>query len=1053
MFDRNVKLLKSKLRDGKGVICSGLPGASKALLIRRLREEFKKPLIVTVPSDEMGEGLECDLERLGLKAVFLPGWSSSPFEPSSPSSLEQFRRIEALYTILTQDIDVLVLTPISSAQKVLSPDEIAENSLELRSGKEVNYSLLADLLTDFGYRRVDAEPDEGEFTLIGDHLILKLPDGRTVSAELFGNSVELLEVNGKPVDGVCILPTLEMIPSRKRLSPLRERYPEILERHMLLGELSGAEKLLPEVYQLVPVSEYMGDSLNVCIEPFQCRAALDDFFKSVRNDYALLRREGIPSSKPEDFYSDFGCDFDVGITDSSNAAHVNFGLEPVPPIDEENAEKLLKGFSGRRITVVYQSDAVGETCREIVKRLGVRARLEKGKSLGSYRFDGEVLLSEGEAVGWTDSKSVLNLSPGSFVVHRDFGIGRFIGIVNRKLMGKRFDFVEIEYANGERLFAPFTQLDRIYSYTGFRGKNPKLDRLGGTSWRNLERRVRASLINYAREIAQLYRERKSLKAEPLIGDREMVERFEKSFPYRETPDQIKAIRDVYRDMESESPMDRLICGDVGYGKTEVAMRAAMKAVSSGKQVALLAPTTILAEQHYRTFKKRFDGFPVRIEMLSRFVSRGRQSEIIEKLRRGEVDIIIGTHRITGEDIEFKDLGLLIIDEEHRFGVKTKEKITAMKRNIHVLYMSATPIPRTLYSALSGFRNISLIETPPSGRKGTKVAVMKYSDRNLKLAVEKELLRGGQVFIVQNDISELERLREKVEELFPEAEVGTVHGKMRSDSIERVMHEFISGKLNVLIATSIVESGIDIPSANTLIVIGAERFGLSQLYQLRGRVGRGVEKGYCYLFTSPKVRLNREAVKRLEAMKRISPLGGGFQLALKDLEIRGAGTLFGPKQSGYINSVGFDLYVKMLEEVSGEEERDVKVNVPVEAFIPEDYISDTKERLRIYSEIAGGNSDEVLKRIEEVHGVAPDPLVNMFSMMRIKRLAREMGIEEVTLTPSGKLILKFGESPSVSPERIVSFVREKGAVFTPDRKLYLEADTLNGVISQLEELKN
>ena len=1055
MFERNIKLLRLKLKEKDRVICSGLPGASKSFLLKKIREELKKTILLIVPSNEFGEKINEDLMRFGLKSHFLPHWDSNPFEPSSPSSLIQYERVETLYKVLSSNFDVLITTPISLAQKVLSPDEIISNSIEIKVNHEIKYSELPQKLTDLGYRRVEAEPDEGEFSLAGDRLEIVFPDSKRLIVELFGNTVELIELNREKVEEFAILPALEMIPDRKRLSKIEKKFPELIEKHLILGEISGAEKLLPEVYELTSILDYIKDPITVAIEPFQCKALLEEFKRNLNIDFQMLIKERIPSSDPEKFFSFKDFEYKIGITDSTASSDINFEIEPLPPIDDENYRELIKQNENNEIKVVITSDYLKHEITKLSENLGIDISIEKGKSSGSFWFKEKKLafLTESEVRLVTKGKDILSINQGELIVHRDYGIGKFIGITNRELAGKKFDFIEIEYANGEKLFAPFIQIDRIYRYSGFKGKKPKLDRLGGTSWRNLERKVKASLINFARELAQLYKERKSLKGKSIIGDRELIERFEKAFPHKETPDQLKAIRDVYKDMESDKPMDRLICGDVGFGKTEIAMRAAMKAVSAGKQVALLAPTTILAEQHYRTFKKRFKEFPVKIEMLSRFVNKKQQRRILEELKSGDVDIIIGTHRITSDDVKFKDLGLLIIDEEHRFGVKTKEKITAMKKNLDVLYMSATPIPRTLYSSLSGFRSISLIETPPQGRKGTKVAVMRYSDKNLKLAIERELSRNGQVFIVQNDISELENLKETVQKHFPEANINIVHGKMKAERIEDVMHKFVNGSTNVLIATSIVESGLDIPSANTLIVIGAENFGLSQLYQLKGRVGRGVERGYCYLFTSPKARITPEAAKRLEAMKNLSPLGGGFQLALKDLEIRGAGNLLGPQQSGYINSIGFDLYIKMFEEVVSEnEERDIRVNLPFEAFIPEDYISDTKERLRIYSEISNETSDQILKKIEEIHGVIPDPLINMFNTMKIKKIARELGIEEVTLTESGKLILTFVESPNVPPEKIVKLVKETKATFTPDRKLYSTANTLEEVVSFLESLK-
>ncbi len=1055
MFERNVKLLKSLLKEKDAVVCSGLPGASKALLLKELKTHLKKQILLIVPSNEIGEKFNEDLKRFGLDSCFLPHWESSPFEPSSPSSLIQYRRLYTLYEILSRNPDVVVTTPISLIQKVLSPEELLKNMIEIREKGKIDYLKLSEELTNLGYRRVEAEPDEGEFLLIGDHLEVTLPDGKKLNVDIFENEIEQIEIDRKKIDEFAILPTLEMVPDRERLSKLKEKYPELVERHLLLGEISGAEKLLPEVYEVTTIFDYLETPLTVSIEPFQCKASVEEFKRNVQADFHILLKEEIPTSTPEKFFEFESFSYRIGITDSSTGSDVNFEIEQLPPIDEGNYKELLKQSEGNKVRIVIASDHLRLEILKFSKSIGIEADIEKGKSLGSFRFREKnlIFLSESGIEIHKEEKDIFQISQGELVVHRDFGIGKFIGIANREIAGKKFDFIEIEYANGEKLFAPFTQMDRIYRYSGFKGKSPKLDRLGGTSWKNLERKVKASLINFAKELAKLYKERKSSKGEPTIGDKELLEKFEKAFPYKETPDQLKAIREVYRDMESEKPMDRLICGDVGFGKTEVAMRAAMKAVSAGKQVVLLAPTTILAEQHYRTFSKRFKGFPVRIEMLSRFVNKKEQEKILEDLEKGKIDILIGTHRVTGSDVKFKSLGLLIIDEEHKFGVKTKEKITSMKKNLDVLYMSATPIPRTLYSTLSGFRDISLIETPPEGRRGTKVAVMRYSDRNLKLAIERELIRKGQVFIVQNDISELENIREKVQKLFPGATIDTVHGKMKSEKIENTMHRFVSGQTDILIATSIIESGLDIPSANTLIVIGAENFGLSQLYQLKGRVGRGVEKGYCYLLTSPNAKITPEAAKRLEAMKTVSPLGGGFKLALKDLEIRGAGNLFGPQQSGFINSIGFDLYVKMFEEVVNDsEERDVKVNAPFEAFIPEDYVSDVKERLKIYSVIAEGSSDNVLKKLEEVYGAVPDPIVNMFNIMKIKRLAKEIGIEEVTLTPSGKLILSFSDSPNVPPETIVRIVNEKQATFTPDRKLYTEASTLNETISFLETLR-
>ena len=1055
MFERNLKLIASQLKEGKAKV-RGVPGGSKAILLKELLNLIY-PAVVIVPTEQLGEGLTEDLKRVGLKALYLPGWDTPPLDISSPLSILQYRRLRALLKLIEENVQCVVATPQAFLQRVIAPEKLIEISITLKRGKESEN--ISERLTELGYRRVENEPERGEFSLKGSYLEVVTPEDERIEAELFGDEVESLRVNGEEVEEFTLAPLLELPPTKEVLKKLSEIDEELSERHALLGELSGAEKFLPEVLETVPLSEYIGEFKTVFVEPDQIRTSADSFIRQVKENYELLKREGIGSSRPEEFIEEELPSPQLLIYEKPVKDALDLAISPLPPLSEENLKEVAKALQGKRVTLIYTTETFREEAEKLFRLLGVDFSSERGKSSGGFRFDEKKIAwaVEGDVeipVAKQKREDVTAFEPGTLVVHRDYGIGIFQGIVSRDIGGKTYDFIEIEYAGGEKLYAPFTQIDRIYRYSGYRGKNPKLDRLGGTSWKNLERKIRASLVKFARELAELYRERKQAKKEKILGDHQLLSAFERRFPYRLTPDQQRAIREVYRDMESEKPMDRLICGDVGFGKTEVAMRAAMKAVSAGKQVALIAPTTVLADQHYRTFKKRFSGFPVKIELLSRFKTKKEQKEIIEKLKNGEIDIVIGTHRLTQDDVEFKELGLLIIDEEHRFGVKTKEKLTKLKSNIDVLYLSATPIPRTLYSALSGFRDISLIETPPAGRRGTKVVVGKYSDSILKAAVERELSRGGQVFIVHNDIGELPHIKEKIKNFFPKVNVETVHGQMKPSQIEKIMHSFFEGKVQILVATSIVESGLDVPSANTLIVIGAERFGLSQLYQLKGRVGRGVEKGYCYLLTTPGVKLSPEAAKRLEAMKKLSPLGGGFQLALKDLEIRGAGTLLGPKQSGFVESIGLDLYMKLFEEVIKErEEEDVKLNLPYEAFIPEDFIEDPKEKVKLYSEIASSeNPQELMEKIKEIRGYLPDPIVNMFKVMRIKKLSKEMGIKEISVSPSGRAIISFGDEVSISPEKLVEFVKRENGIFTPDRKLYLDVKDLDDLVSILEELK-
>ncbi|RUM90236.1 MAG: transcription-repair coupling factor [Thermovibrio sp.] len=1055
MFKRNVKLVQSQIKEGQSK-ATGLPGSSKTLLLKEIVEKLS-PLVVFLPTEQLARAFSEDLKREGLKSVYVPSWDVPPLDVSSPLSSVQYERLRALYEIFDTSPQFVVLTPSSFLQKVVSPEFLIDRVLEFKKGSEINLSELPKKLTGFGFRRVDSEPESGEFSLKGSFLEIVTPLNERIEVEFFGDEIETLKVNDLDTKSFTLVPTLELPTDEETLEKLSRIDREISERHSLLGELSGAEKFLPDVVELVSITEYIGNFKAVFIEPEQIRTSSENFVSQVMENYEILKREGVSSSSPEKFIVRELPKPILLIYEKNVKNSVDFKITPLPFVEDENLKEIVRSLQGYEVKLIYQTETLKKEAEKLFNIYKIKYSLERGSSLGGYKFEEgrRALIAEGTIeIPVKKGTDITELEPGTLVVHRDYGIGVFQGIVSREVGGKLYDFIEIEYAGGEKLYAPFTQIDRIYRYTGYRGKNPKLDRLGGTSWKNLERRIKASLERFARELTELYKKRKSSVKEKIVGDEKLIREFERRFPYRLTPDQQRAIREVYRDMESEKPMDRLLCGDVGFGKTEVAMRAAMKAVSAGKQVAVVVPTTVLADQHYRTFKKRFSGFPVEIELLSRFRTKKEQEEILRRLGRGEIDIVIGTHRLTQDDVKFKDLGLLIIDEEHRFGVKTKEKLTKLKSNIDVLYLSATPIPRTLYSALSGFRDISKIETPPAGRRGTKVVVGKYTDTILKTAVEREVSRNGQVFIVHNDISALPEIKEKVEKFFPNVKVEIAHGQMRSSQIEKTMHQFFEGKIQVLISTSIVESGLDVPSANTLIVIGAERFGLSQLYQLKGRVGRGVEKGYCYLLTSPNVKLTPEAIKRLEAMKKLSPLGGGFQLALRDLEIRGAGTLLGPKQSGFVESVGLELYTKLLEEITKErKEEDVKINIPFEAFIPDTFIEDPKEKVKLYSQMASSeNPEEFLGNLKKLRGYLPDPVVNLFKTMQIKKIAKELGIKEVSVTPSMKAIISFGESPNVSPETLVSFVKEKGTVFTSDRKLYFDVKDLDELIEVLRNLR-
>ncbi len=616
-----------------------------------------------------------------------------------------------------------------------------------------------------------------------------------------------------------------------------------------------------------------------------------------------------------------------------------------------------------------------------------------------------------------------DLSPGDFVVHVEYGIGIYQGLVTRALEGGEQEYLLVEYDEGDRLYVPIYQTDRLSRYIGADARPPRLSSLGKARWQRVKERAKESAAEVARELLELYAARELVERRPFSEDSPWQAELEASFPHFETDDQLQAIADVKEDMEDPQPMDRLICGDVGYGKTEVALRAAFKAVLDGRQVAVLVPTTVLAQQHYTTFRQRLEPFPVVVEMLSRFRTRAEQEDILERMLSGQVDIVIGTHRLLQKDIAFDNLGLLVIDEEQRFGVTHKERLKKMRTELDVLTMTATPIPRTLYMALTGARDISVIDTPPEERLPVTTYAGEYDASLVRRAILRELERGGQVFYVHNRVQTIQTVRRRLEKLVPEAAFAVAHGQMREADLEETMVRFVAGEVDVLICTTIIESGLDIPNANTLIVERAGRFGLAQLYQLRGRVGRGAQRAYAYFLHTRPSRLTSEARQRLETIREASGLGDGYTIAMRDLEIRGAGDILGTRQSGQISAVGFNLYTRLLaravEELKAEREgrppppeplTNIRIDLPIPVRLPEDYVPDTWLRLKMYRRLADLNTmdeiEEMERELADRFGPLPEPTQNLMYQLRLKALARDAGVKAVAVD-NGRLALRSG----------------------------------------------
>ena len=664
---------------------------------------------------------------------------------------------------------------------------------------------------------------------------------------------------------------------------------------------------------------------------------------------------------------------------------------------EENLNQTIISKSTESLVIVSVGKlSAGYECYDINQLVITSQELIEGEKRKSYKSSA---FKEGETVVFAD------LKVGDYVVHKNYGIGIFIGVNTITADGTTKDYIKIKYYGDDVLYVPTNQLDSVRKYIGGDEGGLKVNKLGTKEWLKTKAKVKKNLREVAQELIELYAKREKAKGYAFSKDTPWQVQFEDSFPYQETDDQLRCIDEVKKDMESDKPMDRLLCGDVGYGKTEVAIRAAFKAVMDGKQVAYLAPTTVLAEQQYKEFKERMANFAVRVEVLNRFKTKKQQDEIVKKIKLGEVDIIVGTHRILSEDVEFKDLGLLIIDEEHRFGVKAKEKIKQYKTNVDVLTMTATPIPRTLHMSIVGVRDMSVIYEPPYNRKPVQTYVLEYDSEVVREAITRELERKGQVFYLFNNVERIMQKADEISRLVPEARVAYAHGQMTGNEIENIMEEFIEGKTDILVCTTILESGIDIPNANTIIVENADRMGLAQLYQIRGRVGRSDRQGYAYITYKRDKLLSEIADKRLKAIKEFTEFGSGFKIAMRDLEIRGAGSLLGEIQHGHLEQVGYDTYCNLLDEVvreiQGEKvepEIDVQIDLDATCYIPDTYISDSSQKIEIYQDIAlCKNEEDIQNVIDEMidrFGNMPKEIENLIEIARIKILCKKLNISKV-----------------------------------------------------------
>jgi transcription-repair coupling factor (superfamily II helicase) len=709
--------------------------------------------------------------------------------------------------------------------------------------------------------------------------------------------------------------------------------------------------------------------------------------------------------------------------------------------------RLAETLAGAGAPVISGDAALPAPGQPLLRKAVVvrRAELSEGVLLPSARI---ALLTDSEILGWQKQRrsirrkqapgqkidSLSQLKPGNYVVHISHGIGCYVGLVRRDVLGVEREFLQINYAGADKLFVPIDQLDRVQKYVSLDDRPPEVHRLGGGEWERIRKRTKKATEELAKQLLQLQAIRSRQRGYAFAPDSPWQREMEEGFPWMETPDQLTAISDVKVDMEMEHPMDRLICGDVGYGKTEVAIRAAFKAVMDGKQVAVLAPTTVLAAQHYRTFRERVAAFPVRVALLSRSVAKKEQDRLVHEVVGGAIDIAIGTHRILSQDVIFKNLGLVIVDEEQRFGVKQKEHFKKMMPGVDIITMSATPIPRTLHMALSGLREMSLINTPPEGRMPVRTLAMEADDEVLREAILRELDRDGQVFVLHNRVSSIEHIAQHIRRVVPQARVAVGHGQMGEGELDRLMMDFYERKFDVFICTTIIENGVDFPNVNTLIVNEADCFGLAQLYQLRGRVGRSDRQAYAYLTWRPRKKLTETAQQRIAALKEFAALGSGYKVALRDLEIRGAGNLLGAEQSGVLEAVGYDLYCQMLEDavrlVRGETvepEAEVQIDLPLDAYLPEEYVPDLNQRIDLYRRLAAVRNpqfaDELRAEILDRFGKPlPAAAENLFRVIGVKLRCRDAGVAYLG-TERGAIVLRLRDDRNLSPQALRLLTRE------------------------------
>ncbi len=1095
-YNENFKKLREALSKGeKAVSISGLIPAAKPYFLSLLTQEYDKPIIFirSISSSLSSFMEECSffLSQLGnpVSPSVLPSLSDNPYQELSPSLETVSARMLFLHRVLQSPPPLLITNLPSLLRPIPCLQDLSRLFLELRPGIPIGRDGLIQRLAEYGYAREDLVNSHGEYAWRGGVVDVYSPwEEYPTRIEFSGDEVASL----------------------REFQPATQRSVRKVDFFLLpsLIEFSRSRSFpcLPVLQpgRYVFFDFFYRDALFLIDDTEETTREWKDIYEDYEHQYELLRSESKVSIAPHKIFPPrlwnlikreaFHLkEFEPGEEKTFHFSFqsvprfsnkIPFFLEYIKKIQEERERCFMyfshEGFQ-KKLSILLSQNNISHvtTSSSLIYPQDESVILLLGNLERGFRFVPERISFFSEKDIFTEERVLVSrprirpfisdfrdLRVDDYVVHTDYGIGIFKGLVKLEIDAVEQEFIQIDYRDEDKLYVPAEDLNLVQKYTALGTEVPILNKLGTLAWEKTKERTKKAIEQMATQLLQLYAQRKALKGFAYSPGGEWLTEFEQTFEYDETDDQLQAIEEIYKDMESSSPMDRLLCGDVGYGKTEVAIRASFKAVMDGKQVAVLCPTTVLATQHLNTFRNRMLFFPLRIESLTRFQTKVQQKKILEDMRKGWVDIIIGTHRLLSDDVAFHDLGLLIVDEEQRFGVAHKERIKQMKSNIDVLTMTATPIPRTLNLSLSGLRDISLIETPPKDRLAIHTVVTPFSQKLIASAIHKELSRGGQVYFIHNRVEDIDDVALQIQNWVKGAKVVVIHGKMPGLSLEKRMIDFISQKYNVLVSTTIIENGIDIPLVNTLIVNRADRFGLAQLYQLRGRVGRSSRQAISFFLTPPFMELAPLSKERLKALQEFSELGSGFRLAAKDLEIRGAGNFLGSQQHGYMEAVGFDYYMHLLDRTVKELEGDLpervksEINLKVDIRIPEDYVPQTNLRLNLYKRVSSVERIEDIeiigKEIEDRFGVPPLGVQNLLRYGLIKFLAQKNRIGTIDRI-GPKLVLQYLPLTDIDLFRLRGILGKYKGSLTPQGVMSIhlhsggEPEAIDETISVLKEL--